>query len=96
MPWFLHIPTSERQKLINLNQKKKKVILEELAPAFILLFLSVKPFLLFPTSCIGKKQFFNKGFDINCRPLVKDHIRKEVNLSFTGCLYFLTIKINRA
>ena len=48
------ILTLKRQKLIELNQREKRVTLEELAPVFTLL-LPSKPLFLFPASCIGKK-----------------------------------------
>ena len=49
---------------------------------------------LFPSSCIGKKQSFNKAFNINSWLLAKDCTRKEVDLSFINYYYFSVVKTN--
>ncbi len=73
-----------KQKLLELNQKEKKLISKNLILAFISLFLSIKPLLLFLTRYIGQKQLFNKVFDINFWILAKNQFGKEVNLSFSS------------
>ena len=52
-----------------------------MAPAFIFLLWS-EPFLLFVTSCIGKKQLFNKVFDINYKLLTQNQFGENLDLSF--------------
>ena len=76
-------PTQGRQKLIELNQREKRVTSEELALVFIPL-LPFEPLFLFPASCIGKKLSFDKAFNIKCWLLAKNQFGKDVDLSFAG------------
>ncbi len=87
-------PTLGRQKLIELNQREKRVTSEELAPAFILLLLS-KPPLLFLANRVSKKRSFDKAFNINGRPLANNQFGKDVNLSLGGCQCPPAVKANR-
>ena len=96
VPWSPHTPTPGRRKLIELNRREKRATSEELAPAFTPLLPFVEPSLLFPASRIGEKQSFDKAFDIDCRPLAKDHTGEEVDLSFAGCQCPPAVKANRA
>ncbi len=75
------IPTSERQKLIELNRRKKKVTSKELAPVFTPLLLS-KPPLFFSASYVSEKRSFDKVFDINRRSLANNQFGEDVDLSF--------------
>lgn len=83
----LYTSTPGRQTLIELNRRKMRVIsYEELAIIFTcqLFFSQLSSSLFFfPSSYIGKKQSFNKEFNINSRLLAKDHTEKKVDLSFT-------------
>lgn len=71
--------------LIQLNQRNKKATSEEFTPAFTFLLLAIKLFLIFSPICISKKYLFNKVFNIDYQPLVKDYIGKEVDLNFVDC-----------
>lgn len=86
--------TSEKQKLIELNQREKRATLKKLVLTFTFLLLS-ESFLLFPVSCIIEKWSFNKTFDINSCLLTKDQFDEEVDLSFAVCQYLSTVKANR-
>ncbi len=79
---FLHTLTLERRRLIELNGRKIRTTLEELAFVYTrqlssdqlsssIFFFSSNP-ILFPTNCIGKKRSFNKAFDINGWSLAKE------------------------
>lgn len=69
-----------------------RATLEELTPVFTPQLFSISFFpslfpsspFFFPSSCIGKKSSFDMTFDINSRPLAKNHIREEIDLSFMG------------
>lgn len=75
----------------------KKISLKKAAPIFASLLLPVKypsPPLL-PFSDTKKKQSFDMAFNLDCRPLANDHIRKDVNLSFACYQYLLAVKANK-
>lgn len=77
VPWSsLHTPTPGRRRVIELNGRKMRAIWEELAPVFTCQ-RPASP-LLFPSSRIGEKRSFDKAFDINSRPLAKDHTGEEM------------------
>ena len=97
-----------RQKLIELNKRKIRVISKELALIFIYqlffyqlfsnqissFFISSSP-LFFLFSYISNKQLFDKIFDINNQPLVKNLIKKEVDLNFARYYYLIIVKVNK-
>ncbi len=102
---FLQTPTLRKQRLIKLNGRKMRATSEELAPVYTRqlssgqllsspLLFSSRP-VLSPTSRIGEKQSFDKAFDINSRPLVKDHTGEEVDLSFADCHCLIAVKANK-
>ena len=87
-------PTPGRQKLIELNRKNKRAILEELALTFTPLLLS-KPPLFFLASCIGKKRSSDKAFDINSRLLAKNQFGENMDLSFMGYQCLFAVEVNK-
>ena len=69
-----------RQKLSQWSGILKRASSEEAPTTCAILFLPSEfpsP-LLFPSSGIGKKQLFDKAFNINCRPLANDNAGKDV------------------
>lgn len=95
---FPHIPTSRRQKLIELNGRKIRETSKEFAPVFTRqLFSNLLPFSpFFFLSCyISEKRSFDKAFNFNSWPLAKDYTRKEIDLGFAVCHCPAALKTNK-
>lgn len=98
IPLSPYRPTLGRRRLIVLDRRKIGATSKELTPVYTCQLPSNKhpSLLLFLSTCISKKQPFDKAFNINSWSLAKDYTRKEVDLSFAGCQGPSAVKANRA